>query len=114
MTTRTAKPTTFGLDMDTAGSVLLRLLVLGMVTDLLWKFADYSPFELANTWPWLVGCLVFEGWRIRRPRRALLLHPQLVQQVATPARSPFPTAQCGGSEETGFGLVDGFGAVQGL
>lgn len=41
--------TTFGLDMATAGTVLFRLLVLGVVTVLLWKFAEYSPFELANT-----------------------------------------------------------------
>lgn len=54
--------TTFGLDMATAGTVLFRLLVLGVVTVLLWKFAEYSPFELANTWPWLVGFLWVCWW----------------------------------------------------
>lgn len=70
--------------MDTAGSVLLRLLVLGMVTVLLWEFADYSPFELANTWPWLVGFLWVCWWPALDYWASQQVPSFLADQVALP------------------------------
>lgn len=75
--------TFFGLDMETGGKVLFRLIVLAVLTALLWKLGeDFDPIQPGNTWPILVA-LFLACWWPALDYRASLQYPAFFAEMPT-------------------------------